>query len=176
VRLGLVSRVPGSSGGVGAGRGRAGWSSSVREDREPEEGSSDRLRPRGCSPGALAGMYRTRPLGSRLSPGVAGRGRCGQASKGAWGMSWRQEAQGRGRRRNVRGSCQPSFDPGMPEPTRGTETSQYPEEEKETSTPSVAASERGPAQTGRGDPPGVVGPRLGPESLAERRGIAGHRG
>jgi hypothetical protein len=27
--------------------------------------------------------------------------------------------------------------------TRGTETSQYPEEEKENSTPSVAASERG---------------------------------
>ena len=35
----------------------------------------------------------------------------------------------------------------MPEPTRGTETSQYPEEEKEKSTPSVAASERGLAQT-----------------------------
>ena len=42
--------------------------------------------------------------------------------------------------------------------TRGTETSQYPEEEKETSTPSVAASERGPAQTARGTPGGVVGP------------------
>jgi len=26
-------------------------------------------------------------------------GRCGQASKGAWGMSGRQEAQGRGRLR-----------------------------------------------------------------------------
>jgi len=25
--------------------------------------------------------------------------RCGQASKGVWGMSWRQEAQGRGRPR-----------------------------------------------------------------------------
>src|SRR5262249_15438338 len=33
--------------------------------------------------------------------------------------------------------------------TRGTETSQYPEERKSTETPSVAASERGPAQTGR---------------------------
>ena len=31
--------------------------------------------------------------------------------------------------------------------TRGTETSKYPEEEKETSIPSVAASERGRAQT-----------------------------
>ena len=33
------------------------------------------------------------------------------------------------------------------EGTRGTETSKYPEEEKETSIPSVAASERGRAQT-----------------------------
>ena len=31
--------------------------------------------------------------------------------------------------------------------TRGTETSKYPEEEKETSIPKVAASERGRAQT-----------------------------
>ena len=31
--------------------------------------------------------------------------------------------------------------------TRGTETSKYPEEEKETSIPSVAASESGGAQT-----------------------------
>src|SRR5438067_253110 len=92
--------------------------------------------------------------------GVAGRGRCGQASKGAWGMSGRQEAQGRGRRRNARGSCQPSFDPGVPESTRGTETSQYPEEKKETSTPSVAASERGPAQTTGTRPGGVVGPAV----------------
>ncbi len=35
----------------------------------------------------------------------------------------------------------------MPERTQGTETSQYLEEEKETSIPSVAASERGTAQT-----------------------------
>ena len=34
------------------------------------------------------------------------------------------------------------------EGTRGTETSKYPEEEKETSIPPVAASERGRAQTG----------------------------
>ena len=37
----------------------------------------------------------------------------------------------------------------MPEQTQGTETSQYLEEKKSTETPSVAASERGPAQTGR---------------------------
>ena len=34
------------------------------------------------------------------------------------------------------------------ERTRGTETSKYPEEKKETSIPSVAASEIGRAQTG----------------------------
>src|SRR5262245_59680975 len=72
---------------------------------------------------------------------------CGQASKGVWGMSWRQKAKGRGRLRKVRGSCQTSFDPGIPEQTQGTETSQYLEEEKENSTPLVAASESGRAQT-----------------------------
>ena len=34
------------------------------------------------------------------------------------------------------------------ESTRGSETSQYPEEEKENSIPLVVASERGTAQTG----------------------------
>ena len=77
-----------------------------------------------------------------------GAGWCGQARKGVWGMSWHQEAQGRGRLRKVPGSRQTGFDPETPEPTRGTETSQYPAEEKEKSTPSVAASERGRAQTG----------------------------
>jgi hypothetical protein len=62
------------------------------------------------------------------------------------------------------GELQASFDPGMSEwgnpagvisryfrkeePTRGTETSHYPEEEKSTEIPQVAASERGRAQTG----------------------------
>src|SRR2546425_11885242 len=45
--------------------------------------------------------------------------------------------------------------------TRGTETSQYPEEEKATAIPLVAASERGPAQTRRACTPGGVGPRHG---------------
>jgi hypothetical protein len=36
---------------------------------------------------------------------------------------------------------------GRWEPTRGSETSQYPEEEKSTEIPQVAASERGTAQT-----------------------------
>ena len=35
--------------------------------------------------------------------------------------------------------------------TRGTETSKYPEEKKETSIPQVAASERGRAQTRSSD-------------------------
>ena len=36
---------------------------------------------------------------------------------------------------------------GLEEPTRGSEPSQYLEEEKATAIPSVAASERGTAQT-----------------------------
>ena len=36
---------------------------------------------------------------------------------------------------------------GIEKVTRGTETSKYPEEEKETSIPLVAASERGRGQT-----------------------------
>ena len=83
---------------------------------------------------------------------------CGQATKGMWGMSWRQKAKGRGRLRKVRGSCQTSFDPGIPELTQGTETSHYLEEEKETSIPLVAASESGTAQTSGTRPVGVVGP------------------
>src|SRR5215470_12905911 len=47
------------------------------------------------------------------------------------------------------------------ERTRGTETSQYPEEEKATAIPKVAASEIGPAQTGGACTAGVVGPRHG---------------
>ena len=37
---------------------------------------------------------------------------------------------------------------GGEKPTRGSETSQYPEEEKSTEIPLVVASERGLAQTG----------------------------
>ena len=51
-------------------------------------------------------------------------------------------------------------------PTRGTETSQYPEERKSTETPSVAASERGLAQTTRGYSSGVVGPADGTWKLS----------
>ena len=45
------------------------------------------------------------------------------------------------------------------EPTQGTETSKYLQEEKSNEIPLVAASERGRAQTGQGDLAGVVGPR-----------------
>ena len=43
-------------------------------------------------------------------------------------------------------------------PTQGSETSQYPEEEKSNETPKVAASEMGLAQTEWFRPFGVVGP------------------
>jgi len=60
-------------------------------------------------------------------------------------MPRRHPSFGRGRLRNVRGSCPTSVDPGIPETTEGTETSQYLQEKKATAIPSVAASERGTA-------------------------------
>src|SRR5437763_13654868 len=70
---------------------------------------------------------------------------------------------------------QPDGPQGPPSParekqTRGTETSKYPEEEKATAIPLVAASERGPAQTGRACTAGVVGPRHG-STTPNRRGL-----
>ena len=52
-------------------------------------------------------------------------------------------------------------------PTRGSETSQYPEEKKSNETPQVAASERGPGQTNEACLVGVVGPYMGPMRIAE---------
>ncbi len=85
--------------------------------------------------------------------------RRGQAPKGAGGMP---------RRHQIR-AWKAAISPGeLPNErrsrdtraTQGTETSQYLEEKKSTETPSVAASERGPAQTGwdtiRGRGAGVV--------------------
>jgi hypothetical protein len=57
------------------------------------------------------------------------------------------------------------------EPTRGTETSQYPEEEKSSEIPRVAASERGGAQTGRFRPSGVEGPMWGAIPFAVWGGV-----
>jgi hypothetical protein len=53
------------------------------------------------------------------------------------------------------------------ERTRGTETSQYPEEEKSTEMPSVAASERGGAQTAPLVGAGLQDPRTAPVKPAE---------
>ena len=61
--------------------------------------------------------------------------------------------------------------------TRGTETSQYPEERKSTETPLVAASERGIAQTGgKQFLPGLWDSDMGLERIAEWSGKAGHSG
>src|SRR3989442_13099727 len=54
--------------------------------------------------------------------------------------------------------------------TRGTETSQYPEEEKATAIPKVAARAIGPAQTSRACTAGVVGPRQG-STMPNRSGV-----
>ena len=58
------------------------------------------------------------------------------------------------------------------EPTRGTETSKYPEEEKSTEIPQVAASERGRAQTEGLLSFGVVGPVWGYPALRNLRAEA----
>src|SRR4051794_32145271 len=89
---------------------------------------------------------------------------CGQAQKGAWWMSWHREAtkdaaaceklRGTGKqvliRRFLNGETRRSNPPSLTaeriggiERTQGTETSQYLQEKKETSIPSVAASESG---------------------------------
>ena len=91
-------------------------------------------------------------------------GKCGQATKGAGWMSWHREAtkdvvacdmlRGAGKRAMIRRFLNAETRRGNPpspageciasmERTQGTETSKYLEEKKETSIPSVAASERG---------------------------------
>ena len=63
------------------------------------------------------------------------------------------------------------------EPTRGTETSQYLEEEKSTEIPLVAVSERGRGQTRGACSSGVVGPRHGMyDTKVKRPGMACQRG
>src|SRR4051812_40234582 len=100
--------------------------------------------------------------------------KCGQATKGARWMSWHREAtkdvvacdklREAGKRALIRrflnGETRPAKSRSLPaecigraERTRGTETSQYPEEQKETSIPSVAASESGNSPN-RGSPRG----------------------
>ena len=57
------------------------------------------------------------------------------------------------------------------EPTRGTETSKYLQEEKSSEIPQVAASERGRAQTGSFRGAGVVGSVWGIVPHDMRRGV-----
>ena len=75
----------------------------------------------------------------------AGPGRRGQAPKGTGGMPRRHQMAGVEGRDRSGGAAQRASIPECPPDTRGTETSQYPQEKKSTETPSVAASERGPA-------------------------------
>ena len=63
---------------------------------------------------------------------------------------------------------------GMQKVTRGTETSKYPEEEKETSIFQVAASERERVQTGIYS--GVAGHAKDAASLVKIPGQVCHRG
>ncbi len=61
--------------------------------------------------------------------------------------------------------------------TRGTDTSQYPEEEKSTEIPLVAASERGLAQTEKKQFfLGLWDLAMRPGGVAERPGKVGQRG
>jgi predicted NAD-dependent protein-ADP-ribosyltransferase YbiA (DUF1768 family) len=63
------------------------------------------------------------------------------------------------------------------EPTQGTETSKYLEEEKSKEIPLVAASEEGLAQTRGGDTYWGCGASWeGLERIVERSGKADHRG
>ncbi len=75
----------------------------------------------------------------------AGSDRRGQAPKGTGGMPRRHQMVGVGGCEKLGGVAERTLIPRCPLETRGTETSQYPEEEKSTETPSVAASERGRA-------------------------------
>ena len=105
-------------------------------------------------------------------------------------MTWRAEAKkvgvasdmlrGAGKQAMIRrlpnGETQkrPAECIGGCERTQGTETSKYLQEKKEKSIPSVAASERGIAQTGGN--PGVAGLNVRAERLSESSGKASHSG
>ena len=100
--------------------------------------------------------------------------------------------EGRAKLRKAWGSCTEAVISGCPNgetrrvarpvspqgrPTRGTETSQYPEEKKSTEILLVAVSERGRGQTRGACSLGVVGPQHGMyDARVKRRGIACQRG
>ena len=74
---------------------------------------------------------------------LAGPDRRGQAPKGTGGMPRRHQMAGVEGCDKSGGVASRTLIPEYLLETRGTETSQYPEEKKSTETPSVAASERG---------------------------------
>ena len=84
-------------------------------------------------------------MGARAFGDRAGPDRRGQASKGTGGMPRRHQMAGVAGCEKSGGVAERALIPDYPLETRGTETSQYPEEKKSTETPSVAASERGRA-------------------------------
>ena len=87
-------------------------------------------------------------VAGRLPSGArhrAGSDRRGQDPKGTGGMPRRDQMAGVEGRERSGGAAQRASIPESSRKTRGTETSQYPEEKKSTETPSVAASERGSA-------------------------------
>jgi hypothetical protein len=73
-------------------------------------------------------------------------------------------------RGNARSSCAESI--GAARRTRGSETSQYPQEEKSIEIPLVVASERGTAQTVDSDIRGVVGLSQGFPGKSSNRRVA----
>ena len=92
--------------------------------------------------------------------------------------------EGRGKLRKAWGSCTRAVISGCPngetrrgaspvipqgKPTRGSETSQYPEEKKSTEILLVAVSERGRGQTEGACTFGVVGPRRGMHDARVKR-------
>ncbi len=85
------------------------------------------------------------PAHLRMAWGKAGPDRRGQAPKGTGGMPRRHQMAGVEGRERSGGAAQRASIPEFLLDTRGTETSQYPQEKKSTETPSVAASERGSA-------------------------------
>ena len=122
----------------------------LRMGATPQRASrAGRAAPRGAGP-ARGGARPRRPATTATAAGPAvprvGSGSAWSSPEGHGGDASASPAGGRGRLRKARGSGRTHVDPEMPTlSTRGTETSQYPEERKATATPSVAASERGPA-------------------------------
>ena len=125
----------------------------TRENRETE-----RYRPRAIKRGVE--VHETERAGRGDPTGARQETNERRAHGGCLGFRRRRRTR---RAAKLPGDRQERIDPGVSEwgnprawmartprggPTRGTETSQYPQEKKETSIPRVAASERGRAQTG----------------------------